>query len=95
LGPCGNARRLTLTIGVSQSLGLPLASVRFGTKFSPFSMLLRATPIRNPRSRCRQEDMLEYVAYALLGLAMIGCVVYVLMSPESEDRSRPKDSESN
>jgi hypothetical protein len=29
--------------------------------------------------------MLEYVAYALLGLVMLGCLLYVTMSPEAED----------
>lgn len=28
--------------------------------------------------------MLEYVMYTLLGLAMIGCLLYVTMSPEVE-----------
>jgi hypothetical protein len=37
--------------------------------------------------------MLEYVAYALLGLVLIGGLLYVTMSPEAEDppkRSDPK-----
>jgi hypothetical protein len=29
--------------------------------------------------------MLEYIAYALLGLVMIGGLLYVTMSPEAED----------
>ena len=29
--------------------------------------------------------MLEYATYALLGLAMVGCLLYVTMSPEAED----------
>jgi hypothetical protein len=31
--------------------------------------------------------MLEYVTYALLGLVMIGCLLYVTMSPEVEPPS--------
>jgi hypothetical protein len=37
--------------------------------------------------------MLEYLAYALLGVVMIGCLLYVTMSPEAEDppkRRNPK-----
>jgi hypothetical protein len=34
--------------------------------------------------------MLEYVSYALLGLVMIGCVLYVTLSPEAEDPPNPK-----
>jgi hypothetical protein len=34
--------------------------------------------------------MLEYLAYALLGLVMIGCLLYVTKSPEVEDPSKPK-----
>jgi len=40
-----------------------------------------ALPIRC----CGEEEMLEYLAYALLGLVMIGCVLYGTMSPEAED----------
>jgi hypothetical protein len=29
--------------------------------------------------------MLEYLAYALLGVVTIGCLLYVTMSPEAED----------
>ena len=34
--------------------------------------------------------MLENVAHALLGLVMIGCLLYVTMSPEVEDPRNPK-----
>ena len=34
--------------------------------------------------------MLEYLAYALLALVMIGCVLYVTMSPEAEEPPNPK-----
>jgi hypothetical protein len=34
--------------------------------------------------------MLEYVAYALLGLVMIGCLLYVTMSLEMEDSPNPE-----
>jgi hypothetical protein len=37
--------------------------------------------------------MLEYVAYALLGLVMIGGLLYVMMSPEAEDPPNPKRPE--
>jgi hypothetical protein len=37
--------------------------------------------------------MLEYVAYALLGLVMIGGLLYVTMSPEAEDPPNPKRPE--
>jgi hypothetical protein len=37
--------------------------------------------------------MLEYVAYALLGLVMIGCLLYVTMSPEVEERPSAKRSD--
>ena len=36
--------------------------------------------------------MWEYLAYAFLGLVMIGCVLYVTMSPEVEDVPNPKRS---
>lgn len=39
--------------------------------------------------------MLEYIAYALLGLVMIGCVLYATLSPEVEDPRRPRDSDSD
>jgi hypothetical protein len=71
--------------------GLPLTPYVLVQSFLSF----RATFMRRPRSRCRQEDMLEYIAYALLALAMIGCVLYVLMCPEAEDPPRPKDLDSN
>lgn len=29
--------------------------------------------------------MLEYIAFVLLGLVMIGCLLYVTMSPEAEE----------
>jgi hypothetical protein len=32
--------------------------------------------------------MLEYVLCALLGLVMIGCLLYVSLSPEAEDGSK-------
>jgi hypothetical protein len=38
--------------------------------------------------------MLEYVAYALLGLVTIGVLLYVTMSPEAEDPPNPKRPES-
>jgi hypothetical protein len=34
--------------------------------------------------------MLEYAAYMLLGFVMIGCLLYVTMSPEAEDAPNPK-----
>ena len=34
--------------------------------------------------------MLEYVAYALFGLVMTGCLLYVTMSLETEDPPSPK-----
>lgn len=34
--------------------------------------------------------MLEYIAYALLGLVMIGCLLFATMSPEAEERSSAK-----
>jgi hypothetical protein len=37
--------------------------------------------------------MLEYVAYALLGLVMIGCLLYVTMSPEAEEPPRANSPE--
>jgi hypothetical protein len=38
----------------------------------------------------REEGMFEYLAYALLGLALIGSLLYVTLSPETEDPSKPK-----
>jgi hypothetical protein len=46
-----------------------------------------ALPIRT--SCCGEEEMLEYLAYALLALVMIGCLLYVTMSPEAEDPPNP------
>jgi hypothetical protein len=43
-----------------------------------------------PFAVLREEVMLEYLAYALLGVVMIGCVLYVTMSPEAEDPPNPK-----
>ena len=34
--------------------------------------------------------MLEYVAYALLGLAIVGGLLYVTMSPEMEQSKEPR-----
>jgi len=34
--------------------------------------------------------MLEYVAYSLLGLLTIGCLLYATMSPEAEDAPKSK-----
>jgi hypothetical protein len=34
--------------------------------------------------------MIEYVAYALLGVLMIGGLLYVTTSPEVEDTRNPK-----
>ena len=34
--------------------------------------------------------MLEYLAYALLALVMVGCVLYVTMSPEVEQPRKPR-----
>jgi hypothetical protein len=39
--------------------------------------------------------MLEYLAYALLGLVMIGGLLYVTMSPEAEDPLKPKSPDQN
>jgi len=36
--------------------------------------------------------MLEYVLCALLGLVMIGCLLYVSLSPEAEDGSKRRGS---
>jgi hypothetical protein len=33
--------------------------------------------------------MFEYVAYALLGLVMVGALLYVTMSPETDDAPNP------
>jgi hypothetical protein len=38
----------------------------------------------------REELMLEYLAYVLLALVMIGGLLYVTMSPEAEDPPNPK-----
>jgi hypothetical protein len=38
-----------------------------------------------------EEDMLEYVAYALLGLVILGGLLYVTMSPEVEEPPKPPD----
>lgn len=34
--------------------------------------------------------MMEYVSSALLGLVMIGCMLYVTISPEVEEPPSPK-----
>ena len=34
--------------------------------------------------------MLEYVAYVLLGAVLVGGLLYVTMSPETEDARKPK-----
>jgi hypothetical protein len=34
--------------------------------------------------------MLEYAACTLLGFVMIGCLLYVMMSPEAEEAPKPK-----
>ena len=39
--------------------------------------------------------MLEYLAYALLGVVMIGGLLYVTMSPEAEDPPNPKSPDPN
>ena len=36
------------------------------------------------------EKMLEYLAYALLALVMVGCLLYGTMSPEAEDPPKSK-----
>lgn len=77
-------------------------SVRFHTDilvpFRKQGSILRLTLLgfrENPRegvggSRAFGEDeMLEYLAYALLALVMIGCLLYVTMSPEAEDPPNP------
>ena len=38
----------------------------------------------------REKKMLEYVAFALFGLVMIGCMLYVTISPEVEKPPSPK-----
>ena len=45
------------------------------------------------RSRCGEEAMLEYVAYALLGVVMLICLLYGTMSPEAEERPKKKRPE--
>ena len=42
-------------------------------------------------SRNREEEMLEYVAYTLVGVVTICCLLYVTMSPEAEDAPKPPD----
>jgi hypothetical protein len=37
-----------------------------------------------------EEEMLEYATYALLGLIVIGVLVYATMSPEVEHPPRPR-----
>jgi hypothetical protein len=39
-------------------------------------------------SRCGDRDMLEYVAYAVLGVVMICGLLYVTLSPEVEKTSK-------
>ena len=39
--------------------------------------------------------MLEYVAYALLGLLILGGLLYITMSPEAEHSPTPKPPEPN
>jgi hypothetical protein len=39
--------------------------------------------------------MLEYVAYALLGLLILGGLLYVTMSPEGDHPPAPQPPESN
>jgi hypothetical protein len=41
-----------------------------------------------------EKQMLEYAADALLGLVMIGCALYVTMSPEVEDTRKSKRPDS-
>jgi hypothetical protein len=41
-------------------------------------------------SHCGEEEMLEYLAYALLPLVVIGCLLYVTTSPEVEEPPNPK-----
>jgi hypothetical protein len=38
----------------------------------------------------REEGMPEYFAYAALGLLVIGCLLYVTLSPEVEEPPAPK-----
>jgi hypothetical protein len=42
----------------------------------------------------REEDMLEYVAYSVLGVVLIACMLYVTMSPETEDTRTPTGPDS-
>jgi hypothetical protein len=37
-----------------------------------------------------EEEMLEYIAIAFLGLVTIGCLLYVTMSPEAEEAPNSK-----
>jgi hypothetical protein len=37
-----------------------------------------------------RRTMLAYAAYTLIGFVMIGCLLYVTMSPEAEDAPNPK-----
>jgi hypothetical protein len=37
-----------------------------------------------------EVEMLEYFAYALLALLVIGCILYVTLSPEVEEPPAPK-----
>ena len=44
---------------------------------------------KSPSTR-GEEAMLEYFAYALLSLLVIGCILYVTLSPEVEEPPTPK-----
>ena len=35
--------------------------------------------------------MLEYLAYALFGVGMVGCIFYVMRALETEDAKSPSD----
>jgi len=44
--------------------------------------------MKKPYSLCGKENMLDYVVYALLGLAMAGGLLYVTRSSEAEEPPR-------
>ena len=62
------------------------ATLSSGVQVTPFTRgkKRKSLPVRG------EERMLEYFAYALLGLLVIGCILYVTLSPEVEEPPAPK-----
>ena len=93
-GDLGTSRVMTYPIvhrSISKATNRSLNDERVLASAASTSYSLASNAHQELNRVVGEAQMLEYVAYALLGVATIGCLLYVTMSPEAEETPKPPD----